>query len=60
MSIDKFEITKSGFSEFETYEVKADNNKTNFYKHWKCSSQREILKFYSLLDIINDDDFIRL
>lgn len=38
---------KSAFSEFETYEVQADINNAYFYKHRKCSPQREIIKFYS-------------
>ena len=54
ISIDKFEIAKSGFSEFENYGVYADNNNTHFYR----DRQKEIVKFYSKLDIINDDVFI--
>ena len=60
MSIDKSEITKSGFSEFETYGTYIDNNYPHFYKHRKWSSQREMVKFYSKLDNLNDDDFIWL
>ena len=47
IAVDEYEITKSAFSEFETYEVYADINYAYFYKHRKCSSQREIIKFYS-------------
>ena len=49
ISIDKSEITKSGFSEFENYGVYADNNNIHFYKLKQYSSQREIVKFYSKL-----------
>ena len=49
VSIDKSEIAKSGFSEFENYGVYADNNNIHFYKLKQYSSQREIVKFYSKL-----------
>ena len=33
IAVDEYEITKSAFSEFETYEVYADTNNAYYYKH---------------------------
>ena len=57
MSIDRADINKSGFSEFETYGTFVDNYYPYFYKHRKWYSQREMVKFYSKLENLNDDVF---
>lgn len=57
MSIDKKDITQSGFSEFETYGSFVDTYYPNYYKHRKWSSKREMVKFFGKIDNLCQSDF---
>ena len=56
MSIDKEEIPKSGFSEFETYGTYVDNQFPKIYKHRMWHSRRDMTRFCDHIDNLNDND----
>ena len=57
MSIDKTEINKSGFSEFETYGSYVDTKYPNAYIHRRWLSRRDMTKFFGNLENMNRNDF---
>ena len=57
ISIDKSDINKSGFSEFETYGSYVDTKFPNFYKHRKWNSKRDMTIFYGNISNMDENDF---
>ena len=56
MAIDRKDIIKSGFSEFETYGSFVDTYYTNTYKHRKWASKRDMTNCYKTFDNVNMRD----
>ena len=57
ISIDKEEILKSGFSEFETYGTFVDTKFPNNYKHRMWSSKRDATRFFGNINNVCQQDF---
>ena len=57
MSIDKSDINKSGFSEFELYGSYVDTKYPNFYKHRHWNSRRDMTIFYGNINNLDKYDF---
>ena len=56
MAIDRKDIIKSGFSEFETYGSFVDTYYTNTYKHRRWASKRDMTNCYQTIDNVDIQD----